>query len=796
VPKVSEVSQAPVMPKVPTVATAPMIPVQAGPVAAESLPEEPLSAERVQATVAPGTGPVPEGPAPGEDPLLTIERLRLVNARQEAMITALVEASERRLSRPSDDSAFGRWEQNVVLHQEVENRTRRIGAAERLLRSVVDSLDGRMCIIGAEGLIVGTNRLWDEFCEEVGWPETDSGVGANFFTLIQRLRGELSKPLAAATRDILDGSGGQSSLRGYLPLVGRGEDIIVRLHPVLGHDEGRVVITIIDISEPVRTERELRRISHEAQLLALVAQHTDSGVVISDLAGQIEWVNDAFCRSSGFSLEELVGVRRLDLVDGPFAQTPSFIEFSAALSTGQGAELQFPTQTKDGGCYWVHVEAQPVLEDGTPVRFVSVERDITSQRAAEEQLRAATRRAQLLADQLSSEKALLSEVLASIPHMVYWKDPELRYIGVNQAFLGLRGLVGEHAVLERLESELDCHDELSAVLARLEQQVLETGEPVENQRLILAPSDRPRCSLLLSVLPKTDEDGTVCGVIGVAADVTHVSTLEQQLAQASRLESIGQLAAGIAHEINTPVQYVSDNTRFLVETFEEVMGTLRAVEALARDTEPVADRLQALLKRVDLEFLGGEIPSALTQSLEGLERVSQIVRAMKDFSHPGQGRVAADLNRAVESTVQVSRNEWRYVAVLDLDLDPDVGLVRCHEGELKQVLLNIVVNAAQAISGARSRKDSETLGRITLKTERVGGGVRITVADDGPGMVESVRSKIFDPFFTTKPVGQGTGQGLSMAYAVIQKHGGTLAVESAPGTGATFTIDLPDDPAG
>ena len=681
---------------------------------------------------------------------------------------------------------------------EVENPADPTGpteAAERLLRSVVDSLDSRMCIIGTDGAIVGSNRLWDEFATEMGWSIVDYGVGGNLFGLFNRLRGELGPALSAAARSILQEGAGPCSLKGYLPLVGRGEDVIVRMHPVLGHDEGRVVITMIDISAAVRTERELRRITDEAQLLALVAQHTDNAVVITDAAGQIEWANDAFSRSSGYTPEELVGLRRQDLIDGPFARTTAFGEFVQALESGHGADVEFPSQTKDGGSYWVHVEAQPIVEDGETVRFVSVERDITSKRAADEQLRAATKRAQLLAEQLSAEKALLSEVLASIPHMVYWKDSDLRYIGVNQAFLALRGLSEEQAVLDRVEAELDCADELTATLATLEPQVLGSGRPVD-RRLLLTSSDRPPCSLLLSVLPKTDEDGVVCGVIGVAADVTHVSTLEQQLAQASRLESIGQLAAGIAHEINTPVQYVSDNTRFLAETFDEVLAALRAVVELAADSGTVDDRLRASLKKVDLEFLAEEIPAALSQSLEGLDRVAQIVRAMKDFSHPGQGQTAADLNRAVESTAQVSRNEWRYVATLDLDLDPGVGTVRCHEGELKQVLLNIVVNAAQAIAGDGDRADRRVFGRIAVRTERVDGGVRITVSDNGPGMDEAVKKKIFDPFFTTKPVGKGTGQGLSMAYAVIKRHGGTLAVTSSPGEGSVFTIDLPDEPPG
>jgi two-component system NtrC family sensor kinase len=286
----------------------------------------------------------------------------------------------------------------------------------------------------------------------------------------------------------------------------------------------------------------------------------------------------------------------------------------------------------------------------------------------------------------------------------------------------------------------------------------------------------------------------------VGADVTRISELERQLSQTNRLESIGQLAAGIAHEINTPIQFVSDNTRFVAQSFDQLLALVRRVGELcagppADDPAAAADvvaQLAEAVDEVDIDFLVAEIPGALTESLEGLERVAQIVRAMKDFSHPGQGRRDTDINRAIESTAQVARNEWKYHAELDLRLGADVGLVPCYEGEFKQVMLNLIVNAAHAIEAKGPRADGAALGRIQITTVRLADRAEISVADDGTGMDEATRQRIFDPFFTTKGVGKGTGQGLSMAYAsIVHKHGGAIRVESAPGQGTTFVVVLP-----
>jgi signal transduction histidine kinase len=275
-------------------------------------------------------------------------------------------------------------------------------------------------------------------------------------------------------------------------------------------------------------------------------------------------------------------------------------------------------------------------------------------------------------------------------------------------------------------------------------------------------------------------------------------TMQAQLAQTQKLESIGRLAAGIAHEINTPTQYVGDNTRFLRDAVGSLLQALDLCQEFVGPTqEPCgwderAARVRDALQALDFEFLREEIPKAVEQSLEGLERVTRIVRAMKDFAHPGaEGKEAVDLNQAIESTITVARNEWKYVAEMVTDFDPALPAVSCVAGEFNQVILNIVVNAAHAIADVVGRSTGEK-GTITIATRQDGGWAEIRIADTGTGIPEEHRSKIFDHFFTTKELGKGTGQGLAIAYAVVtEKHGGTITVETEMGKGTTFIIRLP-----
>jgi two-component system, NtrC family, sensor kinase len=298
-----------------------------------------------------------------------------------------------------------------------------------------------------------------------------------------------------------------------------------------------------------------------------------------------------------------------------------------------------------------------------------------------------------------------------------------------------------------------------------------------------------------SGFPALNGEGVVTAVI---RDITERKVLEFQLAQAQKLESVGRLAAGVAHEINTPIQYVSDNIEFLRGAFRNLSQLLRLYDELHADARngdirpDLVRRISEAAEGMDLGYIAGEIPSAVDQSAEGAGRVAQIVRAMREFAHPGGvERTAVDLNRAIRSTVLVARNEWKYVAEMTERLDPQLPLVKVVPGEFNQVMLNLIVNAAQAIAEAIKNKPG-TKGRIIIETRHDGGWVEIRVQDTGTGIPEELRSRIFDPFFTTKPVGKGTGQGLEIAYSIIVKrHGGTITFDSKMGEGTTFVLRLP-----
>ncbi len=298
------------------------------------------------------------------------------------------------------------------------------------------------------------------------------------------------------------------------------------------------------------------------------------------------------------------------------------------------------------------------------------------------------------------------------------------------------------------------------------------------------------------------DDGRVAGAVITFNDISERKRnederrrLERELGQTHKMEAIGQLAGGIAHEINTPIQYVGDNLNFLKDAFEDMDKVLAAYKQLLdkvesnEELQPQVDAVKQAIEEADLEYLHEETPLTIEQSISGAKQVARIVLAMKDFAHPGTTQATpTDLNKLITTTSVVCKNEWKMFADLEMQLDENLPEVMCMGSEISQVLLVLIVNAAHAIEAAKR----EEKGSITITSKVVGNSAEIRVKDSGTGIPEKIRESVFNPFFTTKDVGKGTGQGLAIAQDIIKgKHSGELFFETEEGVGTTFVIRLP-----
>jgi len=396
---------------------------------------------------------------------------------------------------------------------------------------------------------------------------------------------------------------------------------------------------------------------------------------------------------------------------------------------------------------------------------------------------------------LQGAQAETNLFLRSIPSILIGLDSEGRITRWNLTASNTFGIDELSADGRTIE---DCgikwlHPEMNAEIARW----LATETIYRSNNLAYEREGKTRL-LGLQVMRIPAENGKPMGFIITGADITERMGLELQLRQAQKLEGIGQLASGIAHEINTPTQFVGDNIRFLKDSWGPVAefltfcGTMQSGWTTGPISPEHLQRFCELHQKCDLEYVSEHIPKAIDLSLEGVKRIAKIVKGFKEFSHPGsEEKRAINLNQAIETTISVARHEWKYCADLVTTFDAELPLVPCLVGEFNQVILNLIVNSAHAISSI-VEKNGEGKGTITISTRRDGDWARVAVADTGAGIPVEIRSRVFEPFFTTKEVGKGTGQGLALAHAaIVNRHQGQLWFESELGQGTTFFIRLP-----
>ena len=513
---------------------------------------------------------------------------------------------------------------------------------------------------------------------------------------------------------------------------------------------------------------------------------------ITDRSGKIIEVNTGFCRISGYSREELLGQNHRILNSGVHPRS-FWVEMWKTIAAGNPWRGEVCNRAKDGSLYWVDSTNLPWIgQDGELLGFISLRLDITEKKLGEEKV-------SRLLGELNEQRALLKTVIESVSDGIVAASQSGDFFIFNKAAAEILGKTSSDGARPTNWSEV--HDLYN----------VEGGEPVNPEDLPLAralrgeqvahhdllvrrPCGDARISCNASPLISESHRGAVV----TFRDVTEQESMRSRLNQAQKLESIGQLAAGVAHEINTPLQCVTTNIAYIDQSRPELTSVVDALLSLLENDGDVESRLGKLRDLVEQRRFRRSVEQcscAIDDIDIAVRRVSEIVQAMKDVSHPGSaGSEDFDLNGVVRNAATITRNRWKRAAELNLELDPDLPAVFGRHNEISQVAINLIVNAADAL--VEQNGESGPLGAITVRTERGSEGETVfSVSDNGIGIPAEILPRVFDPFFTTKEVGKGTGQGLAICFDVVtNRHGGSIVAESQAGVGTTFTVRIPPRP--
>ncbi|MGB5157227.1 MAG: PAS domain S-box protein [Desulfobacterales bacterium] len=701
-----------------------------------------------------------------------------------------------------NQSIYDKYEQMTrdydLLKQNLKHHEKTI----KLLQLVIDSMPQRIFWKDQNGVYSGCN---EKFAQEAGFESKDDIVGktdidlarnkgdTNFYMSGDRKTMDITTP----KYNIID-----SQIRAD------GKEIWLDINKIPMRDPDGNISGIITTYEEVtgRKEAESGLQHYREELEQLVAERTlriENSK--NELKEQYDFLQklidtipnpvfygsrDGLCIGCNSAIEEFLGKDKSKIIGKsvfeilPEGEAKKYHKYQVEMFSNSGfQQTEDEILHKDGSRHYIRCNRATFTDtNGKVAGFIGVVSDITDLKKAQENLL-----------KLGIENETL---IRSISSFLIGVDSNGLITTWNKVAQNLFGIDSEK--VKRLPfAECGCLWEWERIKDGISK-CLESHSPVSVDNVLFTKTDGKSGFLGITLNPMVLEEADNTGFLLMGADITDRKHMELQLAQSSKLESIGQLSAGIAHEINTPIHYIGDNILFLQNAhndIEKLIGYFRQlIDAVKQGdrTDNIVDDAEKAMKKMDLNYLAEEIPLAIQQTQDGIARVAKIVRSIKDFSHPDEEEKSnVDINHSLENIITVTRNEWKYTAEMETDFDEFLPLVFAYAGELNQVFLNIIVNAAHAVSDVVN-KHPEQKGIISLSTCTKDDFVEIRIGDTGTGIPKDIRSRIFDPFFTTKEVGKGTGQGLAISHSIIvQKHCGSLSFETEEGAGTTFIIRLP-----
>ncbi len=690
---------------------------------------------------------------------------------------------------------------------------REVNEARKMLQLILDTIPVRVFWKDANLNYLGCNTL---FAKDAGLDSPDDIIGKSDFEMPWKEQAELYR---ADDNSVIES--GEEKINFEEPLTTPdGGKLWLRTSKVpLSNYSGETIGVMGTYDDITQKKQAEEKIKESATLYRTLFDQSPDGIVIIDSESELPVMfNDKVCENLGYSREEFSKLKMDD-----YAISESLEDLKEYMETTLGDDhFVFETQhrTENGKIRDVLVMSKR-LPLGERKILHNIYRDITDTKKNEEEFwktqdeleaRIKDATSELMstneylkievADRKRVENELreahseTEQMLTAIPSFFIGLDSQNYITKWNHAAEMTFGKKSTEVMLAPFE-ECGIKWDWDKILKRVE--TCRTNRQVEHlDNFNYTNIDGKDGFLSISFTCVSVNSNEPCIPLVFGADITEQKYLESQLSQAQKLESIGQLAAGIAHEINTPTQFVGDNIRFLQDAFIDI-GTLleKNSELFASYSEVAGCKefihdMEMAMEKSDMAFISEEAPKAIQAALRGVDRIATIVRAMKEFSHPGtKEKTPIDINKAIESTITVARNEWKYIAEMEINFDKSLPLVPCLPGDFNQVILNLITNAAHAISKTTGNEPGNK-GKITITSRNKNDFAEICVSDTGAGISPDIIDKIFDPFFTTKEVGKGTGQGLALSRSVIvDKHGGTIKVKIEEGKGTTFIISLP-----